>query len=137
MTEKEFPETEIEPCKSCGTTKRFGHHPGCEWGSSPCGMYGWSITVGDLRRALDGVPDDYEVMLSNAEVDDCDISNVNVDSLYPPFEGAPGLLVLGGGQTLNHEYGYHERMDRGHEGTDDVKSWHNFATLSEQRWRSR
>ena len=75
---------------------------------------GWSITVGELRSALEGVPDDYEVMLTNAEVDDTDISNVNIDGIYPPALGSPGILRLGGGQILNSEYAYHERMDAHH-----------------------
>lgn len=75
---------------------------------------GWSITVRELRAAIDGLPDDYEVMLTNAEVDDCDISNVNIDSIYPPSLESPGLLILGGGQILSSEYAYHERMDAHH-----------------------
>ena len=75
---------------------------------------GWSITVRELKQAIAGIPDDYEVMLENAEVDECDISNVNINYLYPPALGSPGLLVLGGGQILNSEYGYHERMDAHH-----------------------
>ena len=76
---------------------------------------GWSITVGELKRALADVPDDYEVMLTNAEVDDIDISNVNIDGLYPPALGSPGIFRLGGGQIINSEYAYHSRMDAHHE----------------------
>lgn len=96
--------------------------------SAPGGCYGWSITVGDLRRALDGVPDDYEVMLENAEVDDCEISNVNINHLYRPYADAPGLLVLGGGQIITSEYGYHERLDLTHDGRNRYASmghWKN------------
>lgn len=75
---------------------------------------GWSITVGQLRAALRGVPDDYEVMLDNAEVDDCEISNVNISRLYPPSVESPGLVVLGGGQIVTSEYAYHQRMDAHH-----------------------
>ena len=76
---------------------------------------GWSITVGELKRALADVPDDYEVMLTNAEVDDIDISNVNIDGLYPPALGSPGIFRLGGGQIITSEYAYHSRMDAHHE----------------------
>lgn len=76
---------------------------------------GWSITVGDLKAALSTVPDDYEVMLTCADVDEIDISNVNIDRLYPPSLGSNGLLVLGGGQILNSEYAYHVRMDVDHQ----------------------
>lgn len=84
---------------------------------------GWSITVGELKRALADVPDDYEVMLENAEVDEIDISNVNINRLYPPSAtGSPGLLILGGGQILNAEYDYDNRMDAHHEIGGD-KHW--------------
>lgn len=83
---------------------------------------GWSITVGELKRALADVPDDYEVMLCNAEVDDVDICNVNIDGLYPPALGSPGIFRLGGGQILNSEYAYHSRMDAHHEVGGD-KYW--------------
>ena len=82
---------------------------------------GWSITVDTLRRALEDLPGDYEVMLSNAEVDDIDISNVNIDSVYPPALGSPGLLILGGGQILNSEYAYHDRMDAHHAVGGDLR----------------
>lgn len=76
---------------------------------------GWSITVGELKRALADIPDDYEVMLTNAEVDDTDICNVNIDGLYPPSAtGSPGIFRLGGGQILNSEYDYWNRMDAHH-----------------------
>lgn len=84
---------------------------------------GWSITVGDLRRALEGIPDDYEVMLTNADVVDTDISNINIDSLYRPYANSPGLLILGGGQVVNSEYAYHQRMDRGFAGDDRSARW--------------
>lgn len=83
---------------------------------------GWSITVGELKKALATVPDDYEVMLCNAEVDDIDISNVNIDGLLPPALGSPGILRLSGGQILNSEYAYHPRLDVSHQvGTTH---WH-------------
>lgn len=87
------------------------HQDDPNMGPSPCGYYGWSITVGELRKAIEGVPDEYEVMLEDADVDDCEISSIRVNHLYPPFEGAPGLLVMGGGQIVTYEYGYEERMD--------------------------
>jgi hypothetical protein len=61
-------------------------------------------------------------MLTNAEVDDIDISNVNIDGLYPPALGAPGMLILGGGQIVNAEYAYHQRMDVAHM-TDGNPYW--------------
>lgn len=85
---------------------------------------GWSITVGELKRALADVPDDYEVMLTNAEVDDIDICNVNIDGLYPPALGSVGIFRLGGGQIVNSEYAYHARMDAHHEVGGD-KYWTN------------
>lgn len=76
---------------------------------------GWSITAGELKQALKDVPDDYEVMLENAEVGDIEISNVSIGRLYPPSAtGSPGLLILGGGQILNSEYDYDNRMDAHH-----------------------
>src|SRR5690242_3620699 len=75
---------------------------------------GWSITVAELKRALKDVPDDYEVMLTNAEVEDIDICNVNIDGLYPPALGSPGIFRLGGGQIVNSEYAYDSRMDAHH-----------------------
>ena len=93
---------------------------------------GWSITVAELRAALEGVPDDYEVMLENAEVDDCDISNVNINTLMPPALGAPGLLILGGGMILNSEYAYHPRLDA-HLDMGGDKSWDESVS----KWRKR
>lgn len=74
-------------------------------------MSGWSITVGELRAAIEGVPDDYEVMLENAEVEDCEISSMHVYGLLPPSLGSVGLLVLGGGQIVTSEYAYLPRFD--------------------------
>ena len=94
---------------------------------------GWSITVGELRAAIMDIPDDYEVMLENADVDDTDISNVNINDLYPPSAtGSPGLLILGGGQILNAEYDYHNRMDAHHAVGGD--QWWNS---DEKRWEVR
>lgn len=98
-------------------------------------MSGWSITVGELKRALLDVPDDYEVMLENADVDDCDISNVNINRLYPPALGSPGLLVLGGGQIVNSEYAYHERMDAHHTVGGD-KWWSSLRGDKEPKWET-
>lgn len=95
---------------------------------------GWSITVGELRRAIANVPDDYEVMLENADVDDCDISNININRLFPPALGSPGLLVMGGGQILNSEYAYHERFDTHMEIGGD-KTWgRGFGEAWEEGW---
>lgn len=85
-------------------------------------LSGWSITVGELKRAIADLPDEYEVMLENADVDDCDISNVNINRVYPPSLGSPGLLILGGGQIVNSEYAYHQRMDVHHQVGGD-KRW--------------
>lgn len=76
---------------------------------------GWSTTVGTLKKILRYVPDDYEVMLENADVDDTEIATLSVQRMYPPTEDSPGLLVLSSGQTVSSEYGYHERMDADHE----------------------
>lgn len=78
---------------------------------------GWSMTVGELRAAIEGVPDDYEVMLENAEVADCEISSMHVYGLFPPALGSVGLLVLGGGQVVTSEYAYHPRFDVWLDGT--------------------
>ena len=80
-------------------------------------MNGWSMTVGELRAAIEGVPDDYEVMLENAEVEDCEISSMSVQALLPPALGSTGLLVLGGGQIVTSEYAYHPRFDVWLDGT--------------------
>lgn len=93
---------------------------------------GWSITVGELKRALASVPDDYEVMLTNAEVGDIDISNVNIDGLYPPALGSPGIFRLGGGQIVNSEYAYHARMDAHHEVGGD-RHW-STRRVPEGEW---
>ena len=91
---------------------------------------GWSITVGELKRALAEVPDDYEVMLCNAEVDDVDISNVNIDGLLPPALGSPGIFRLSGGQIVNSEYAYHPRLDVSFEtGTTHWHSDKGWTTL--------
>lgn len=90
---------------------------------------GWSITVGELKKAIADLPDDYEVMLENAEVDDIDISNVNINKVYPPSAtGSVGLLILGGGQLLMSEYDYWNRMDAHHSVGGDM--WWN----SEKGW---
>lgn len=76
---------------------------------------GWSITVGELKKAIADIPDDYEVMIANADVGDIEIANVHIDAVYPPSATAsPGLLILGGGQILNAEYDYDNRMDAHH-----------------------
>lgn len=93
---------------------------------------GWSITVGELKAALEGIPDDYEVMLENAEVDACDISNVNINTLMPPSLGSPGLLILGGGQIVNESYAYHPRLDA-HLDVGGDKRWDESVS----EWRMR
>ena len=94
------------------------------------------MSVGELRASIADVPDDYEVVLDNAEVDDCEISAVRVVALHEAvttddpcvmddddwcfkhaheerrYVNAPGLLVLGGGQIISSEYAYHYRLDR-------------------------
>lgn len=95
---------------------------------------GWSITVGELKRALADIPDDYEVMLTNAEVDDIDISNVNIDGVYPPALGSPGIFRLGGGQIINSEYAYHARMDAHHAVGGDT--YWTTRDNPEGEWRS-
>ena len=92
---------------------------------------GWSITIGELKKAISEIPDDYEVMLCNAEVEDIEISNVNIEAIYPPALGSPGILRLGGGQILNSEYAYDERMDVHHAIGGD-KWWNS----SKQEWKT-
>jgi hypothetical protein len=94
---------------------------------------GWSITVGELKRALADVPDDYEVMLTCAEVDDTDICDVRIDGMYPPALGSPGIFRLGGGQIVNSEYAYHERMDAHHEVGGDL-TWTTWGN-PEGEWK--
>lgn len=71
----------------------------------------WSVTVGELRAALDGVPDDYEVVLTNADVDDCEIAGLEVDQMFPPALDAPGILTLHQRQIITSEYHFHPRLD--------------------------
>jgi len=98
---------------------------------------GWSITVGELREAIRNIPDDYEVMLENAEVDDCEISNVNINLSYPPSAtGSPGLLVLGGGQIVTSEYDYHNRMNAHHTVGGD-QWWNNHREDIPRGWVTR
>lgn len=88
-------------------------------------MKGWSATVGELRAAIQDVPDDYEVVLDNADVEDCEIATVYVRALMDPALDAPGLLVLGSGQVITSEYHYHPRLDVWLEG--ERGHWKNCA----------
>ncbi|WP_424863031.1 hypothetical protein [Streptomyces sp. MMS24-I29] len=70
-----------------------------------------SVTVGELRKAIADLPDDYEVVLDDADVDDCEIAEVYIASQHPPALGTPGLLVLKSGQIISSEYHYGPRLD--------------------------
>lgn len=89
---------------------------------------GWSMTVGELRKAIADLPDDYEVVLDNADVDHCEIAEVHIAQRYQPALDAPGLLVLTGGQTISYEYHYGPRMDVSFEFPQP--SWDELA----QKW---
>ena len=91
---------------------------------------GWSITVGELKKALEIVPDDYEVMITCSDVDDCDIAETHIDGLYPPALSSVGLFILHSGQTVSSEYAYHERMDAFHSTGSGVLNWSENA----QKW---
>lgn len=91
---------------------------------------GWSMKVSELKRALRYVPDNYEVMLENGDVDDCEIATLHVTRMYPPTDDSPGLLVLSQGQVVSYEYAYHDRMDEDH-NLGVAFSWNNG------KWSSR
>lgn len=84
---------------------------------------GWSIDIGQLKKAIANMPDDYELMVTCSEVDDCDIAETHIDSLYLPALGSPGLLILSTGQTVSSEYAFHARMDAYHQSNRGVKHW--------------
>ena len=73
---------------------------------------GWSITVRELKDALRDIPDDYEVMLANCEVDDIEIGEARIADLYPPTPfGSPGIVTIEGGQVVSSEYDFNNRID--------------------------
>lgn len=72
---------------------------------------GWSVSVGELRDAIRGIPAETEVMLTNAEVGDCEIASLSVESRLYATSDSPGLLVLQGGQVVTSEYDFHRRLD--------------------------
>lgn len=86
-------------------------------------VHGWSIDVGNLRKAIQDLPDDYELMVTCSDVDDCEIAEAHIDSVYPPSLGSPGLLIITTGQTVTSEYAFHERMDVFHMTGAGVKLW--------------
>ncbi|WP_181273617.1 hypothetical protein [Brevibacterium oceani] len=77
----------------------------------PDGIHNWSMTIGEMRAAITDLPDDYEIVLDGADVSDCDIAEMHIDSVYDPALDAPGLLVLTAGQTISEDYHYHPRLD--------------------------
>ena len=93
-------------------------------------MHGWSMSVGEIKKALSSVPDDYEIMVDNAEVDDCEIAEVHIRNMYPPALDSPGLVILSCGQVVTSEYDYHPRMDADHMIGGTL--WWNSQT---QEWR--
>lgn len=84
---------------------------------------GWSITVAEMKEAIKDVPDDYEIVMDNAEVDECEIASVTIADMYPPALGAAGLVVLRGGQVISAEYDYHVRLDASFDFPSD--SWND------------
>ena len=55
---------------------------------------GWSITVGELREAIAGVPDDYEVMLDDADVEALERHLDRYNAGLPPLKDF--ILPAGG-----------------------------------------
>lgn len=86
-------------------------------------IHGWSINIGQLKKAISDLPDDYELMVTCSDVDDCEIAETHIDSLYPPALESPGLLILSTGQTVTSEYAFHPRMDAYHQSSAGVKQW--------------
>ncbi|QOR56229.1 hypothetical protein SEA_LINETTI_85 [Gordonia phage Linetti] len=72
----------------------------------------WSASVGEMKAALENVPDDYEIVLENADVDDLNIAELRIGHLFPPTpHGNNGLVVLSQGQVISAEYDYENRHD--------------------------
>lgn len=85
--------------------------------------YNWSINIGQIKKAIADLPDDYELMVTCSDVDDCEIAETHIDSVYPPSLGSPGLLVLTTGQTVTSDYAFHARMDAYHSTGSGVLLW--------------
>ncbi|AUV60686.1 hypothetical protein HOS75_gp044 [Gordonia phage SteveFrench] len=92
----------------------------------------WSTSVGEMKAALEGLPDDYEIVLENADVDDINIAELRIIHLFPPTPyGNAGLVVLGQGQVVSGEYDYETRLDvQLHTEDSGVKTWNEEA----RRW---
>lgn len=85
----------------------------------------WSIGVGEMKKALADIPDDYEIVLENADVDDLNIAEVNIVHLFPPTpHGNAGLVVLGQGQVISGEYDYENRLE----------TWLHYSESGVKRW---
>lgn len=72
---------------------------------------GWSISLRELRAAIKGLPDEWEVVLDAADVEDCEIAALHVHGRHGPTDQTCGLLVLSAGQVISSEYDYHRRLD--------------------------
>ena len=60
-----------------------------------------------------------------------DIANVVIARLYPPSAtGSPGLFIVGGGQVVNAEYDYDNRMEA-HQTVGGEKWWDE----KKERWK--
>ncbi|AVD99181.1 hypothetical protein SEA_ADGERS_87 [Gordonia phage Adgers] len=93
----------------------------------------WSVSVGEMKAALANVPDDYEIVLESADVDDLNIAELNIIHLYPPTpQGNAGLVILGQGQVVSAEYDYENRHETYLYYPDSgVKTWDEPA----KEWR--
>lgn len=69
------------------------------------------MTVGEMKEAIKDLPDDYEVVIDGADVEDCEIAELHLDSLYTPHLDHTGLVVLSAGQPISEDYDYHVRLD--------------------------
>lgn len=71
---------------------------------------GWSVSIGELRKAIQDIPDDYELVIDGVEVD-CDLNSLHPRRLMHPVLDKPGLLVMEPGMPITSDYEYHPRLD--------------------------
>jgi hypothetical protein len=93
----------------------------------------FSTSVGLLRKALEGQPDDYEVVITNCDIGDVEIAGLFPDRIIPPALDAPGLVVLEAGQEITMEYEYYPRLDVALEHRSGSISWN----LRTEEWERR